>query len=65
MKILFMFLLLLNVLLSCRSSEVREIDMDNVLEEELRAEPDIFKDSKNLKANGKEPTSKSIPKKRY
>lgn len=54
MKNLIWSFLFLNFFLNCSSSEIREIDMDNVLEEELRAEPDIFKDSKNLKNNEKE-----------
>lgn len=63
MKNFCVFILVFSVLLSCNSSEVREVDMDNILEEELRADPDIFKDSKTLKGNGKENVIKSSSKK--
>lgn len=45
---------------ACSSSEVREIDMDSKLEEELRAEPDIFKDSKIQKVHEKDIPQKNI-----
>lgn len=58
----FLIFCILIGILSCRSSEVREIDMDNSLEEELRAEPDVFKDSKIQKVNGKDTFSKNKKK---
>jgi hypothetical protein len=44
MKPLLAMLSLVFFLFNCQSSEVKQVDMDDILEEELRAEPEPFKE---------------------
>ncbi len=48
------------ILFQCSSVEIKETDPDDVLEEELRADPEPFKDVKNREI--KEDSSKNTKK---
>jgi hypothetical protein len=55
----FAFLVLvigLSIITNCKSTEVKEVDMDDLLEEELRADPEPFRE---LKENREEPAKKT------
>lgn len=56
----YIFLILIIGLQYCSSYKVKEIEVDDVLEEELRADPEGYKDSKakDLKDNSKKASNK-------
>jgi hypothetical protein len=51
------------LLIQCSSAKYKELEPDDLLEQELRAEPEKFRDSESREFREKEESKKSIKKK--
>ena len=59
----FIFLILVIGVLNCSSYKVKEIEVDDVLEEELRADPEGYRDNKARDNKEKDNSKKATNKK--